>query len=488
VLGVTQVGASGVALLPGEFEPLDGILVSDYLCSESCYQQLATAIVNSGMKLFLASSSGSIPWNCRFAAQNSSNVVPVRGDQTSMWIRDYGPFVTAHSDGGFRIHDFHYPRGYNTRNDDDNFPGDVAPALCSYDQKYCNNYLDVPFESMLLEGGNLLPNGAGLCLVSDAVLCQTGITSYCRQNEESFALNPPYGKDMTWIRSHFASELGCTDLRVLQGYYGDEGLNHVDMFMTFASSHDLLLGKFGNEDPRNKAIYESNKASLQDLTASGLIIHDIPMPSQCRNSGSCADNPNRRLRTFLNGLFLPNSKQYIMPTYSISYGNYLQKEWQAIQVFTSLGWTVITQSGDDLIKMDGVFHCVTRNMPRWTAPATTSSTTAAPAPACYSTSGKPDSWCEVRCDDANGWCSSNGARRSLCLRKCSEGCACAEAAAAECISVSSKTDKWCRRRCDKPNKCGSSGKEQKCAKKCSNACYCRPGQSRRLHLNASLLV
>lgn len=363
------VKGNGHALLPGEFAPQDAILVSQHLCRYACYQKLAFAIISSGMKLLLATSSGLIPPLCLISGQNLSNIMPVQAMTESVWIRDYGQFVTVHSDGTFRIRDFHYPRNYNNNYLDDAFPANSASALCSHNNKYCRGYnSDDPFKGMLLEGGNFLPSGDGLCLVSDAILCQTGDTSKCRQNEFTYALSPPYGKSMDWIRFHLANELGCTDLRVLQGYYGDP-LNHVDMYMTFASSTDLILGSFDDTDPLNKDIYLSNRALLQDLTSSGLRIHEVPMPSQCKTSTSCASEPSRIHRTFLNGLFLPSSGEFIMPTYSITYDNYAQKQIQAENVFTNLGWTVIQASADELILEDGAFHCVTRNLPSYSSRA-----------------------------------------------------------------------------------------------------------------------
>merc|ERR1712099_91269 len=104
----------------------------------------------------------------------------------------------------------------------------------------------------------------------------------------------------------------------MNGCFGDAGLNHVDMFMTFASASDLVLGSFEDSDPRNQEISKSNEALLEDLTQQEppLRIHHVPMPSQCPNSwASCENNPNRILRTFLNGIYIPGPGKYIMPTY-----------------------------------------------------------------------------------------------------------------------------------------------------------------------------
>merc|ERR1712216_1017268 len=89
---------------------------------------------------------------------------------------------------------------------------------CARGARHCDA-LSRTFEHFLFEGGNLLPNGKGLCLISEAVLCQTGETEFCRQNEADYATTPPYGKSRGWMNENFASALGCTDVRILRGHY-----------------------------------------------------------------------------------------------------------------------------------------------------------------------------------------------------------------------------------------------------------------------------
>merc|ERR1712107_268117 len=97
------------------------------------------------------------------------------------------------------------------------------------------------------------------------------------------------------------------------------------------------------------------------------------MPTQCQNPSadpsSCANTNRRTLRTFLNGIFFadpfdPSHRTYMMPTYNVPGQGYRKQEDAAVAVFKNLGWAVERMNSDDLIKSDGAFHCVTRNVPR----------------------------------------------------------------------------------------------------------------------------
>ena len=177
------------------------------------------------------------------------------------------------------------------------------------------------------------------------------------------------------MNENFASALGCTDVRILRGHYGDEALNHIDMFFTFASATDLVFGVSEATDPRNQVVDAENRARLADLVASGALrLHDVPMPTQCERArdhpASCADSQRRVLRTFLNGVFFADpsgetsGRTYLMPVYDVPSDKYYAQEHAAVAVFAELGWKVDRVSSDLLIQHNGAFHCITRNVPR----------------------------------------------------------------------------------------------------------------------------
>jgi agmatine/peptidylarginine deiminase len=372
------------AVLPGEFDSQMAIMVTEQLCSrrfETAFKAIANLTLEHDQMLHVSTKNGRLPKRCTdlLSAPGHSadellrdkRVVAANAPTETIWIRDFGPFVTVTEDGKYQVEGPHYPRGANTRKLDTQSPKFFSNWLCDTNKDHCGAFSE-QFKNFLLEGGNVLPNGQGLCLVSEAVLCQAGKVQFCRQNEAEYATKPPYGKDSSWMKKFFASHFGCTDLRILQGHYGDESLNHVDMFFTFASAQDLLFGTSDESDPRNQAVDVVNRHRLSDLINSGALkIHEVPMPTQCRNAkstpSSCKDQETRILRTFLNGVFFahPNRKlrTYLMPVYDVGTTKYRSQETTASRAFEKLGWTVKKVNGDSLITQNGNFHCVTRNVP-----------------------------------------------------------------------------------------------------------------------------
>src|SRR5437588_5601967 len=74
------------------------------------------------------------------------------------WVRDYGPFLVNSFGGGSEILDFEYATASSDSNRrlDDGVPSFVAAALGLPARK-------IPLR---LEGGNILSNGAGLCIMT----------------------------------------------------------------------------------------------------------------------------------------------------------------------------------------------------------------------------------------------------------------------------------------------------------------------------------
>jgi len=297
-----------------------------------------------------------------------------------VWVRDYGPFVlkSVHPNThGHRLHvlDMKYYRG---RDIVDDVPGEFNAWLCS---KYGGTGCDMvgaPLTDFPFEGGNILPNGQGMCLVSDAVKCHfeenreacptksPSCSFFCRFSDEANAKRAKqFWLTEDQLRNWFARYLGCTDLVIMKGYPYD-GLNHVDMYYAFLAPNVLAIGDFshaGDEHPPHmKRNFEKNLAVLQPYVDAGtLSIERVRMPT---HDGVPHDWP----RTFLNGVFFADprggKRTFLMPTFKDGVtSTFNDRANQAKGVFQKHGWNVKSVNMDWYIPRHGALHCITKNIP-----------------------------------------------------------------------------------------------------------------------------
>jgi agmatine/peptidylarginine deiminase len=267
----------------------------------------------------------------------------------SFWLRDYGPlFVRDVDDGDLSIEDAHY---YPGRPNDDLIPQDFAARI------------GVPVSDfdLYFEGGNLLPNGGGLCLTSSVVL----------------DANPHV--DEAFIRDMFREQLGCVELVIVEALR-DAATGHVDMWLAWADHTTLLVGEYlPLQDAVNREIIERNvRKRLTGLTdpetGEPIEIVRIPMPTNCpaeERPGNrdglespplasqwCAHVPasERIWRSYLNVLFLNGT--LLLPVYEQD----RTYEAEAIATWESFGFNVIPLDADLIAPYQGEFHCVAKTL------------------------------------------------------------------------------------------------------------------------------
>ena len=207
---------------------------------------------------------------------------------SSPWIRDFGPFFYRNEEGDLGVVDSKY---FNVRPFDDYFPTGNTKIL--YNTKYYSGYSilkNLPLNNLplTLEGGNVLANGNGICLVADYVLK---------------ANKPLTGKYLLFemliilldgdIRKLFAEHLGCTELVLLETLQ-DCATGHVDMYLSWINSTHLLVGEYSElADNNTRTTIEKNVNLLKDLVDSGtgekIHITRVPMPSNCPKNKLCKD-------------------------------------------------------------------------------------------------------------------------------------------------------------------------------------------------------
>ena len=319
--------------LPGEFERQDALLLA-WLDEEWCKETLVKMIVeiHTQAQIVVLVEDELVEEEAK-EALHTARVAPdrVRFCQVptrTLWVRDYGPMVIDTGDETYqcvaprRAFEFH-----DLRLEDDH----VSLALS---RVFEMPVLPVP---LLLEGGEVLSNGAGLCLVSARLLqrnCQFGY----RESHVTDAIQRLFG----------ASQV------VYLEPLDDEPTGHVDWFAAFTSSDTLVLGDYRGMDPVNASLLDQHAKRLAGVaTANGpLKVVRIPMPPRGEQYfGGTYTNV-----VFANGVLLVPSYREAPP----------ELEREAFEVFRRLlpGWRVVGIECPEFIARRGALHCAAANLYR----------------------------------------------------------------------------------------------------------------------------
>jgi agmatine deiminase len=171
------------------------------------------------------------------------------------WCRDHGPiFLTRDADPKLAVVDWDYNawgNKYPPFELDEVVPTRVAEIL----------NLPVFYPRMILEGGSIEVNGAGVCLTTEG----------CLLNKNR---NPNLSREQ--IEQHLRDFLGVREILWLgQGTEGDDTDGHIDNLARFVSESKVLAVV---EKDRSSANYEPLQENLKRLSGFGLDIVELPTP------------------------------------------------------------------------------------------------------------------------------------------------------------------------------------------------------------------
>jgi agmatine/peptidylarginine deiminase len=240
-----------------------------------------------------------------------------------MWVRDYGPLVVVHGSGRVNLVD-------------SNYDADDRPADEDVPQAVGRSWRRPIVRSRLvLEGGNLLSNGRGLLIATEALLTE----------------NVAKGWTEDGLRTRLAEVYGCRQLVLLEELIGEPN-RHVDMFATFVSSGTVVVGRYDPAtDPDNAAILDRNAFRLSQVIIQDgpLRVERIPMP---RSDGDVW--PTYTNVIYANGVLL-------VPVYP---GIDPDGRNEALDTFARLlpGWRIVSVDATDLLDMYGGLHCLSMNL------------------------------------------------------------------------------------------------------------------------------
>jgi agmatine/peptidylarginine deiminase len=242
------------------------------------------------------------------------------------WTRDFAPFFVRWSDGSMRIVQAH--NAAPERPNDALVPAALAGLIRV-------RRINAP---LVVVGGNLLSNGAGLCVFT------SGIVGLNRLNGRNYGL-----EEIRRLLGEYYGFAHAVMLEPLVSYR----TTHLDMFATFTDRRTVIVGQCDPRiDPASAAILDHNAELLQriDLRGSKLRVARIPMPPL--RDGLC--------RTYTNVIYA-NGKVLVPHFSSVDAG----LERDAVAVYRDLmpDWEVVQVDCEELIRGKGALRCMTTHLP-----------------------------------------------------------------------------------------------------------------------------
>lgn len=247
----------------------------------------------------------------------------------SMWIRDFGPLFSRRANGVVEVIDAIYfnpdPRGQRGR--DDAFVAYIGRRLG----------LRVRRMPLVVEGGNLLPNGDGLMVSSTRVLTRP----------RNSMLSPQQIGEM--MQEYFGCRMWA-HLRQLEG----EPTGHADFCLAFLRRNLVVVGQYDADyDPVNAKVLDEIASLLRDQPTSmgPMCVERIPMPPRSKEGhwrSYCGV-------LFCNGIVLVPSYSDVNPA----------TEEQALAVYRRLlpNEHIVPIGCDSLAPKRGVLHCIGIGVP-----------------------------------------------------------------------------------------------------------------------------
>ncbi len=327
--------------LPGEFEPLEAVVLAPSLRLEGVepWSVCATIAALKGHLPVIGlvrneEEEAELKAALRQRGVPEDSFRPVRIPYESSWIRDYGPLFLLGRDGRRLAADTQY--AYPSRGADDRVPARLA-------ELFQTRPVEVP---LVVEGGNLLSNGHGLCLSTTALAERNS-------PKTRYVVTAYHDYDLNQIRSILSRTFGFSEIVFLEPLEREK-TEHVDMFAAFTSPNTVVVGRYHPAvDPVNAALLDRNAARLEGLpTAHGpLRVERIPMPT----------NRDGVFRTYTNVLLADGL--LLLPSYP---GVDEEAEREAVAVYTRLlpGWRIERIDVSGMIRKGGGLHCLSVHVPK----------------------------------------------------------------------------------------------------------------------------
>ncbi len=306
---------------PGEFEPVDGIMVA-WTQFTSTLTAMVKEIVTHAKAYVVVQGDSDEARAKRQLQQAGVDMAKVRFLRSSfdaVWIRDYGPNFVHTKDGDLQIVDLVYNR---PRPRDDALPSKLGPQLQTAVHK----------AGLILPGGNIIFDGQGGVILTDMVF------------DGQHGSDPDLTMDQ--LKQYMKDYFGVTKVIVLEQMFED-GTGHVDMFCKLLNPTTVIVGEYAKPSDGaagNFELLNRNAEKLKGETNGAgepFRVFRIPMPRYDGNS-----------YTHTNSV-MANGK-VIVPVYGKA------TDEAALEVYRSLlpGYEVVGVDSNAPIGSNGALHCI----------------------------------------------------------------------------------------------------------------------------------
>lgn len=302
--------------IPLESGKINGVLVSVDDISDNSFpiwNQILSTADELNITSYVYFTNHTIDKNItKYFDKYYNNVVLIDDYFTNtIWMRDYGPIFYKNNYGIINILKIHYKHHRKYDN------------LMPYDFAYRFN-IPINAIELIMEGGNLISNGNGICIISDKV--------YEYNSVKVIKLLKKYG---------------CWKKIIIVKSLAKDGTRHVDMWLSWIDEYTLFAGMYTKEqDQENYIIMTSNIIYLKNQIPNLNVVY-VPMPNRGIDDIT---------RTYVNALIM--NDHVILPTYDDK-----AYEKQAIFIWKQYFKHVHPVNVESLIKYDGAIHCIARTFP-----------------------------------------------------------------------------------------------------------------------------
>ncbi len=328
---------AGPVRLPGEFEPRSGVVISwpDEPDLNTVAVDLLVAVAREATPWLLVETPASAQQArlmLELAGLERGTVQIVQVPYDSLWVRDFGP-VFVEGPGGLAVVDADYSVDCIA---DDALPGRI------HDQLGVEVSALVRTE-LVVEGGNLLSDGAGTCFTTTGLAARNGVTDWAQD-----------GGLARWY--------GCQQVIELPPLEG-EVIDHVDLMLAVADAHTLLLGAADPKtDPRNARVLDEAAAILgatRSLDGSPWRVVRVPMVPIDRSVRGDGGGP--LVRTWLN--LVPVNGVVAVPVFV---GADPVVQYAALEAIAGAfpGRRLVPVKADAVAPLYGTLHCLSQTVPR----------------------------------------------------------------------------------------------------------------------------
>ena len=233
----------------------------------------------------------------------------------SLWVRDFGPQLAFDRKRQPWVLDWRY---YRERHEDDAVPSRLAARW----------QIPVARPPIELEGGNLLTDGHGRCIVTNRVLEQ----------------NAFWGLSKTDIEAVLLRYAGCTRTTFIPGLPSDPN-SHADMMALIVRRGVVMVAQGDND------AYPEDAPRLEEaaerLRADGWRVIRVPLPSPDEN----------RFRSYTNAVVI--NRLVVIPAYG--HDPSAKDVWRVFRrAFPNHHLVALDAEG--LVMLEGAIHCATRTL------------------------------------------------------------------------------------------------------------------------------